>query len=73
MGRNKHFKASMSSSNTAYCFLREVVRGSALEVGQEVQLKVDWERRFDHKQQHSGQHLITAIADSMFGYKTTSS
>ncbi|CAB1311979.1 unnamed protein product [Coregonus sp. 'balchen'] len=45
---------------------------SALEVGQEVQLKVDWERRFDHMQQHSGQHLITAIADSMFGYKTTS-
>ncbi|KAL0984187.1 hypothetical protein UPYG_G00138270 [Umbra pygmaea] len=46
--------------------------GSALEVGQKVQLKVDWERRFDHMQQHSGQHLITAMADSMFGYKTTS-
>ncbi|XP_030631182.1 alanyl-tRNA editing protein Aarsd1 [Chanos chanos] len=45
---------------------------SALEEGQEVQLKVDWERRFDHMQQHSGQHLITALADSMFGYKTTS-
>lgn len=25
-----------------------------LEEGQEVQLKVDWERRFDHMQQHSG-------------------
>uniref|UniRef100_A0A3B4GT25 Alanyl-tRNA synthetase domain containing 1 n=2 Tax=Haplochromini TaxID=319058 RepID=A0A3B4GT25_9CICH len=23
-------------------------------------------------QQHSGQHLITALADTMFGYKTTS-
>lgn len=46
--------------------------GSALEVGVEVQLKVDWQRRFDHMQQHSGQHLITALADSMFGYKTTS-
>uniref|UniRef100_A0A3P8XTS7 Alanyl-transfer RNA synthetases family profile domain-containing protein n=1 Tax=Esox lucius TaxID=8010 RepID=A0A3P8XTS7_ESOLU len=46
--------------------------GSVLEVGREVQLKVDWERRFDHMQQHSGQHLITALADSMFGYKTTS-
>ncbi|KAM6897723.1 alanyl-tRNA editing protein Aarsd1 [Xenentodon cancila] len=40
--------------------------------GQEVQLKVNWERRFDHMQQHSGQHLITALADTMFGYKTTS-
>uniref|UniRef100_A0A669B7Z0 Alanyl-tRNA synthetase domain containing 1 n=1 Tax=Oreochromis niloticus TaxID=8128 RepID=A0A669B7Z0_ORENI len=45
---------------------------SPLEVGQEVHVKVDWERRFDHMQQHSGQHLITALADTMFGYKTTS-
>ncbi|KAF7705122.1 alanyl-tRNA editing protein Aarsd1 [Silurus meridionalis] len=45
---------------------------SALEEGREVQLKVDWKRRFDHMQQHSGQHLITALADAMFGYKTTS-
>ncbi|XP_064177742.1 alanyl-tRNA editing protein Aarsd1-like isoform X2 [Anguilla rostrata] len=45
---------------------------SALEVGSEARLEVDWERRFDHMQQHSGQHLVTALADSMFGYKTTS-
>uniref|UniRef100_A0AAY4C4S5 Threonyl/alanyl tRNA synthetase SAD domain-containing protein n=1 Tax=Denticeps clupeoides TaxID=299321 RepID=A0AAY4C4S5_9TELE len=36
---------------------------SGLEEGQEVLLKVDWERRFDHMQQHSAQHLITALAD----------
>ncbi|KAM9832683.1 alanyl-tRNA editing protein Aarsd1 [Neosynchiropus ocellatus] len=46
--------------------------GAPLEEGQEVRVKVDWERRFDHMQQHSGQHLITALAESMFGYKTTS-
>ncbi|XP_054622809.1 alanyl-tRNA editing protein Aarsd1 isoform X2 [Dunckerocampus dactyliophorus] len=46
--------------------------GSPLEVGLQVQVKVDWDRRFDHMQQHSGQHLITALADTMFGYKTTS-
>ncbi|XP_062859533.1 alanyl-tRNA editing protein Aarsd1 [Trichomycterus rosablanca] len=46
--------------------------GSEFEGGREVRLKVDWERRFDHMQQHSGQHLITALADMMFGYKTTS-
>ncbi|KAF3853401.1 hypothetical protein F7725_014089 [Dissostichus mawsoni] len=46
--------------------------GSPLEEGQEVQVKVDWERRFDHMQQHSGQHVITALAENMFGYKTTS-
>ncbi|KAM3591732.1 uncharacterized protein V6R79_006630 [Siganus canaliculatus] len=45
---------------------------SPLEEGQEVHVKVDWERRFDHMQQHSGQHLISALAETMFGYKTTS-
>ena len=30
--------------------------------GTEVTLNVDWERRFDHMQQHSAQHLITALA-----------
>ncbi|NXX82278.1 AASD1 protein, partial [Urocolius indicus] len=44
----------------------------AMEPGTEVVLSLDWERRFDHMQQHSGQHLITAIADQLFGFKTTS-
>ncbi|XP_068775125.1 alanyl-tRNA editing protein Aarsd1-like [Struthio camelus] len=45
---------------------------TALEPGAEVLLSLDWERRFDHMQQHSGQHLITAIAELMFGFRTTS-
>lgn len=28
---------------------------SAVEEGREVRLKVDWERRFDHMQQHSSE------------------
>ncbi|XP_060111856.1 alanyl-tRNA editing protein Aarsd1 [Heteronotia binoei] len=43
-----------------------------IEPGTEVQLVLDWDRRFDHMQQHSGQHLITAVAEQMFGFKTTS-
>uniref|UniRef100_A0A8C3PH47 CS domain-containing protein n=5 Tax=Neoaves TaxID=3078114 RepID=A0A8C3PH47_9CHAR len=43
-----------------------------LEPGAAVLLSLDWDRRFDHMQQHSGQHLITAIAEQMFGFKTTS-
>jgi misacylated tRNA(Ala) deacylase len=43
-----------------------------LTVGEEVTIEVDWDRRHDHMQQHSGQHLITAITDLMFGFKTTS-
>uniref|UniRef100_G3P5X9 Threonyl/alanyl tRNA synthetase SAD domain-containing protein n=1 Tax=Gasterosteus aculeatus aculeatus TaxID=481459 RepID=G3P5X9_GASAC len=45
---------------------------SPVQVGQEVRVEVDWERRFDHMQQHSGQHLITAVAENLFGYRTTS-
>ncbi|MEC9302510.1 MAG: alanyl-tRNA editing protein [Acidobacteriota bacterium] len=35
-------------------------------------LTLDWERRFDHMQQHTAQHLITAIGSSTFGWETTS-
>ncbi|XP_002131660.3 alanyl-tRNA editing protein Aarsd1-like [Ciona intestinalis] len=45
---------------------------SELGIGDIVSMEIDWKRRFDHMQQHSGQHLITAIADTMFGFKTTS-
>lgn len=34
-----------------------------IEKGSEVLLKVDWERRLDHMQQHTGQHLLSAILD----------
>uniref|UniRef100_A0A8C2W1Z8 Alanyl-tRNA synthetase domain containing 1 n=1 Tax=Chinchilla lanigera TaxID=34839 RepID=A0A8C2W1Z8_CHILA len=43
-----------------------------LAPGSQVRVCVDWERRFDHMQQHSGQHLITAVAEHLFGLKTTS-
>lgn len=28
--------------------------------------RIDWIRRFDHMQQHSGQHLLSAVMDRMF-------
>ncbi|KAG0241791.1 hypothetical protein BGW41_005298 [Actinomortierella wolfii] len=34
---------------------------SPLTPGTEVHIKVDWQRRFDNMQQHSGQHLVSAI------------
>lgn len=45
---------------------------SPFQEGQQVVAHVDWERRLDHMQQHSGQHLLSAIA-GRHGYKTTSS
>jgi len=34
-------------------------------------LKLDWPRRFDHMQQHTGQHLLTAVAQDQFRWETT--
>ena len=28
-------------------------------------LEIDWKRRFDHMQQHTGQHLISALLDKL--------
>jgi alanyl-tRNA synthetase len=33
---------------------------------------VDWGRRFDHMQQHTGQHLLSAVLEELFGYHTVS-
>ncbi|MFZ5624386.1 MAG: alanyl-tRNA editing protein [Gemmatimonadota bacterium] len=33
---------------------------------------VDWPRRFDHMQQHTGQHLLSAIFADRFGWPTVS-
>ncbi|MFI5056970.1 MAG: alanyl-tRNA editing protein [Candidatus Acidiferrales bacterium] len=33
---------------------------------------IDWDRRFDHMQQHTGQHLLSAIFQERFGLPTVS-
>ncbi|XP_063535852.1 alanine--glyoxylate aminotransferase 2, mitochondrial [Cydia strobilella] len=43
-----------------------------LEVGSVVTQQVDWHRRFDHMQQHSGQHLLSAILEKEYNLPTTS-
>jgi alanyl-tRNA synthetase len=34
--------------------------------------RVDWNRRFDHMQQHTGQHLLSAVIAELFGFATVS-
>ncbi len=36
-----------------------------------VKVRLDWSRRFDHMQQHTGQHVLTAVAQERFGWETT--
>src|SRR5579862_9971138 len=38
----------------------------------EVEGKIDWSRRFDHMQQHTGQHLLSAVLAELFGFRTVS-
>lgn len=45
---------------------------SGLEVGEEAELEIDWRRRFDLMQQHTAQHLLTALADDEFDAPTVS-
>jgi alanyl-tRNA synthetase len=39
---------------------------------EEVKARIDWTRRYDHMQQHTGQHLLSAVFDELFGHKTVS-
>src|SRR5881394_1082593 len=38
----------------------------ALTPGQRVHGSIDWARRFDHMQQHTGQHVLSAAIDRLF-------
>ncbi len=40
-----------------------------LPVGQEVECAIDWTRRLDLTQQHSGEHLVSGIIHARFGFE----
>ena len=44
------------------------ITASPVRVGETVQGDVDWMRRFDHMQQHTGEHLLSGVIKSQFGY-----
>src|ERR1043166_8514469 len=43
-----------------------------LSAGDRVHGVIDWTRRFDHMQQHTGQHVLSAAIDRLFGARTLS-
>lgn len=43
--------------------LAKHITNQPIEVGETVEVKVDWKKRFDHMQQHTGQHLLSAVLD----------
>jgi alanyl-tRNA synthetase len=40
------------------------------QIGQMIQGQIDWPRRYDHTQQHSGQHLLSQLFYQRFGFET---
>ncbi len=47
-----------------------VVQGRGLEVGAQVSGRVDWPRRLDHIQQHTGQHILSQAFIELFDAET---
>jgi alanyl-tRNA synthetase len=46
--------------------------GGSVAPGQSVHGAIDWRRRFDHMQQHTGQHVLSAACDRLSGARTVS-
>lgn len=51
--------------------IAHVVSGE-VKPGAVVSGAIDWARRFDHMQQHTGQHVLSAAFDRLFGVRTES-
>jgi alanyl-tRNA synthetase len=43
-----------------------------VEPGRPVHGTIDWPRRFDHMQQHTGQHVLSAAFERLYGVRTVS-
>ena len=39
-----------------------------MQVGQAVEGKIDFSTRFDKMQQHTGEHIVSGIVSSLYGY-----
>ena len=52
--------------------IAHLVESRVASDGGAVQGTVDWERRFDHMQQHTGQHLLSAVLEELYGFHTVS-
>ena len=49
-----------------------VIQGRAPTIGSTVQGRVDWPRRLDHMQQHTGQHILSQAFITLFNAPTRS-
>ena len=62
----------LGNAKVSYVFIKDEVIyhvvDKALEVGKEVEGVIDFERRFDFMQQHSGEHILSGLINAKYGY-----
>ena len=63
---------TLGEAKVSYVFIKDEVIyhvvDRALEVGEEVEGVIDFERRFDFMQQHSGEHILSGLVNAKYGY-----
>ncbi|WP_040203870.1 serine-tRNA(Ala) deacylase AlaX [Neobacillus jeddahensis] len=50
--------------------IRHYLETPIQDTDREVSCTIDWERRFDHMQQHTGQHILSAAFEKLYDYNT---
>jgi misacylated tRNA(Ala) deacylase len=50
--------------------IRHMVEGDLPEVGDSVEGKLNWNRRYTHMRMHTSQHLVSAIVSDLYGSDT---
>ncbi|MDT7605183.1 MAG: alanyl-tRNA synthetase, partial [Acidobacteriota bacterium] len=52
--------------------VQHIVEGASLAIGARVSGRVEWERRLEHMQQHTGQHILSQSFVELYGAQTRS-
>jgi alanyl-tRNA synthetase len=50
--------------------IRHYLEAPITDLVSQVEGSIDWDRRFDHMQQHLGQHILSAAFEQLFDYET---
>src|SRR5439155_8288204 len=75
-GGQPHDTGTLGDARVVNCIDAEdkgvlhVIHGPVPTLGETVHGKVDWPRRLDHLQQHTGQHILSAAFVKSFGAPT---
>jgi alanyl-tRNA synthetase len=52
--------------------IRHYLETAIIDTKEKLDGQINWERRFDHMQQHAGQHILSAAFEELLNFKTVS-